>query len=394
MTPVQIYEIINSITQQSLGITDVITTDATFVSVGKQVLSSDTNIDAFYKTLIDRIGRTVMAIREYKADIAEMVREPFVYGAILQKISFKMPQAQENETWDALADTPAPNPFEKMNTTIMQVFFDQWSTWEVGATIPDVQLETAFTNAIQMAAFIDGIFMAMYNSMELAIENGANLARATLIANTINSNTTSGETTPTSTAQLIHLVTEYNNETSSTLTPQEAKTNVGALKYASMRMKLISDQLTKFSTTFNTASWQRHTPKDRQVFELLSTFESLFETYLQADTFHNDVTKLSYYKSIPYWQGSGQAWDFDTVSSIDVTIPIKSSTGTVTSSKDIKESGIIAVIRDIDSCGITIDKRRTKSQYNPKGEYTNYWNKAEIGYFMDGSENCVVFLWD
>lgn len=387
MVPNQIYEIVNSIAQQALGKTDITVTDTTFVSTGKIILSSDANIDAFYKTLIDRIGRTVLAIREYRADIADLVREPFVYGAILQKISFKMPQAQKNETWDALSTTPAPDPFKKMPTTIMQMFFDEWSTWETGATIPDVQLETAFTDVIQMAAFIDGIFMSMYNSMELAVENNGNLARASLMAQTITTTTSIG-------SQVIHLVTEYNKETDNDLTPQQAKTDTGALKYAAMRMKLVSDQLTKFSTTFNSAAWERHTPKDRQVFDLLSTFESLFDTYLQADTFHNDITKLSYYRSIPYWQGSGKNWSFNDVSSINVTIPVKNQEGAITGTTDVSQIGIIAAIRDIDSCGITVDKRRTKSQYNPKGEYTNYWTKAEIGYFADGSENCVVFIWD
>lgn len=386
MVPEQIYQIVNSMAQQSLGDKTVSVTDATFVSVGKRILSSDDNIDAFYKTLVDRIGRTVLAVREYKADIADMAREPFTYGAILQKLSFKMPQAQENQTWDTLSDTPAPDPFEKMDTEFMQVFFDKWSTWETGATIPDVQLETAFTNATAMAAFIDGIFMSMYNSMELSYENTGNLARASLIASTLSTTTVS--------AQVIHLVTEYNTETSSSLTPQQAKTNKDVLKYASMRMKLISDQMVKFSDTFNTANWQRQTPKERQVFELLANFESIFETYLQSDTFHNDITKLKYYKTVPYWQGSGKKWAFDDVSAINVTIPVLNAQGQETGTKNVSENGIVAVIRDIDSCGITIDKRRTKSQYNPKGEYTNYWIKAEMGFFNDGSENCVVFLWD
>lgn len=379
----QIYEVVNSLLSQSLGDKAIEVTDASWVNVGKLVLSTEDNIDAFYKTLVDRIGRTVLAVREYKADIADMVREPFAYGAILQKISFKMPSAQENQTWDSLDTSPEPNPFEKMPMEFMQVFFDKWTTWETGATIPDVQLETAFTNATAMAAFIDGIFMSMYNSMELAYENTGNMARATLIGQTVNTSTVS--------TQVVKLVTEYNTETSSTLTPQQAKTDTGFLKYASMRMKLISDNMEKFSDTFNTANWQRHTTKDRQVFELLSVFEGIFDTYLQADTFHNELTKLKGYKSVPYWQGSGTAWDFDSVSSIKLTIPVRGADGAETTAT-VQQSNIIAVIRDIDSVGITIDKRRTKSQYNPKGEYTNYWIKADMGYFVDGSENCTVFL--
>ena len=67
MQPTQIYAIVNSMAQQSLGMTDLTETDSTFISIGKKVLSSEKNVEAFYKTLVDRIGRTVMAIREYRA---------------------------------------------------------------------------------------------------------------------------------------------------------------------------------------------------------------------------------------------------------------------------------------------------------------------------------------
>lgn len=377
MTPTQIYAIVNDMAQQSLGMKDLTETDSTFISIGKKVLSSETNVEAFYKTLVDRIGRTVMAIREYRADMADMAREPFEYGAILQKISFKMAKAQENPTWHGV-DQEHSDVFKKTDAEFKQVFFDKWSTWEVPGTIADVQLETAFTGASAMAAFIDGIFMSMYNSMELAYENNGNLARASLIGAVLTSTTV--------TANKVNLLADYNTFTNESLTVTTALTNVDFLKYASMRMKLVSDQMIKPSVQFNAEQWERFTPKDRQVFEVNSNFAAILDTYLQADTYHNDMTKLQYYKSVPYWQGSGQSWAFEDTTAINVKI--EKADG---STETVNKQHIVAVLRDIDSAGVTIDKRRTKSIYNPHDEYTNYWIKAEIGQFRDNSENCVVF---
>lgn len=384
MTPVQIYTIINSMAEQSMGMKDLQATDSTFISIGKKVLSSETNVEAFYKTLVDRIGRTVMAIRTYYADMPAMAREPFEYGAILQKISFKMAKAQENPTWNSVTDTHS-DPWEKTDAEFMQVFFDKWSTWEVPGTIADVQLETAFTGASAMAAFIDGIFQSMYNSLELAYENNGNLARASLIGAVMNTSSVA--------AYKINLLDDYNTETNASLTVAKALKDVDFLKYASMRMKLVSDQMVKPSVVFNQEGWERFTPKDRQVFEVNSNFAAILDTYLQSDTYHNDLTKLPFFTSVPYWQGSGTDWGFESTSAINVTIEYMDKSGAtpVLKQATVSASNIIGVIRDIDSAGVTIDKRRTKSIYNPHDEYTNYWIKAEIGQFRDNSENCVVF---
>lgn len=382
MVPVQIYQIINGMAEQSLGMKDLQPNDSTFISIGKKVLSSDKNTDAMYKTLVDRIGRTVLAIRSYKGKNATMDREPFEYGAILQKLSFQMPDAQSSDTWTP-QETKAADVWEKTQTTFMQTFFDKWSAFEFPATIYDTQLETAFLNAGAMAAFIDGIFTAMYNSLEIAYENIGNVARASLIASVMN-----GGNVPNK----VNLIQGYKDFSGETLTVQQAYRNLDFLKYASMTMALTSDQMEKPSKTFNLAQWGRHTEKDKQVFEIQSNFAKIFDTYLQADTFHKEITQLPLYQSVPYWQGSGKSWALNDVTGINVKIEVPPTTeGGTPTTTTVTANNIVGVLRDIDSCGTTIDKRRTKSIYNPRGEYTNYWLKAELGQFRDTSENCVVF---
>lgn len=381
MEPVQIYTIVNNMAEQSLGMTDLTATDTSFISIGKKVLSSDKNMDAMYKTLVDRIGRTVLAVREYQGMQPSMVREPFEYGAILQKISFKMPLAQTNPTWTPQNEAHS-DPFAKAQIEFMQTFFDKWSTFEYPGTIYDHQLSTAFTNAMAMAAFIDGIFLQMQNALNIATENLGNLARGSLIAATMQQGT--------NTTTKVNLIADYFEDTGTQITVKEAFHNVDFLKYASMRMALASDQIVKPSTTFNIAKWQRHTPKDKQVIEIQANFAKAFDSYLQSDTYHNELTKLPNYESVPYWQGSGTRWALADVTGINLTIEVADSAGSITT-QTVTAPYIVGVLRDIDSVGITIDKRRTKSIYNPHDEYTNYWLKADMGQYRDNSENCVVF---
>lgn len=373
----QVYSIVNDVAKEAFGVDAVKTGTAletSFVDIGATALSSETNIDAWYKTLIDRIGRTVMAIRAYEVN-DDIHHEPFEFGAVLQKLSVKLPTATTNTTWNG-QKVKHSDPFQKSEMEIIQTLFSKIATWEVDGTIPDVQLQTAFTSAEAMGAFIDGILMAMQNSMNADYENMSNLCKANFIALA-----SAGE-------RQIHLLTEYQTASGSStiLTPSAAMMDLDFLKYFSMRLKLMSDRMERMSVTFNNGTVQRHTPKEVQVINVLSEFSNAFDTYLQSDTYHQEITALPYYRSIPYWQGSGKTWSFDDTATVNIT---QETGGT-----PIVVPNVIAAIFDRDALGVTIDKRRTKSIYNPKDEYTNYFMKCEIGYYNDMSENGIIFTLD
>lgn len=377
----QIYAITNSLVKQALGTGELEPTDTTFVSIGRQTLSTDGNKDAFYKTLFDRIGRTVIAIREVEDDTVTMDREPFVFGAMLQKLSFKMVQAQENPAWRALSDEHT-DPFQKSPMTFKQTIFKGISTWEVPGTTPDSQLSTAFLSAEAMAAFMDGIFLNMKNSMQMRYNTVAYATRASAIAAVVHS---------ANPVCYVNLLTTYNTYAGTTLTAAKALTDLDFLKFSGRLIKLYSKRMEKMSTTFNIAGWERRTPKSKQVIEMLTELSTAYDTYLQSDTFHNELTSLPNFTEVPYWQGSGTNWSFEETSGIDVIIEYEGEDGTIDSNVPVNTSGIVAVIRDIDAIATTIENKKTTSIWNPHDEYTNYWYKANIGYMRDVSENMVVF---
>ena len=372
----QIFNIVNDVAKQTFGEKAISVVDtSTLVALGDAVLKSDENTENFTNTLVDRIGKTVFSTRAYTTDNAEgMVREPFEYGCILQKIYVDLPDAKENNSWEIGKGNYTPTFAPVIKPTLKQKLFNKQTTWEIDVTIPDFMLRTAFTSATEMAVLIDAIFTSMENMMQIALENNKNLTRANFIASKLHSNK------PCGAINLLHL---YNTLTSQTLTVDACMRDLGFLKWSTQQINLWAKRLSKMSTLFNDEGYKRFTPQSDLIVNVLQDYDSAINSYLQSDTYHNEMTKIaSSYSTVPYWQGSGLNYTFADTSKIDVKID---ETTTIT------ETGIIAVLYDRDAMGVTITERRGTTERNNKDEYTDYFNKATYGYFNDLSENGIVF---
>lgn len=372
----QIYDLVNQTAKESMGANAITVKDvSSLIALGDSVLASNTDTESFLNTLVDRIARTVFSVRQYESDSEGMVRHPFEFGCIVQKIYVDLPEAKKNDAWEiGKGDyTPKFAPIIKPNAK--QKLFNGVSTWEVDVTIPDFMFRTAFTNETSMATFIDAIFTAMDNMMTLALENNANLTRASFIARKIKGGKPCGA---------INLLHEYNTITNAGLTVENALMNAEFLAWASRSINLWVKRMSKMSVLFNEEGYKRHTPKDKLVVNLLQDFTSACDTFLGANTFHDELVKLPMYDSVAYWQGAGESFDFNDTSAINIKLD-DTPQGT------ISKKGIIGVIYDYEAMGVTLNERRSTSDRNNHDEYTNYYNKANIGYFNDMSENGIVF---
>ena len=372
----QIYSIVNDSAAEALGKSAITAKDTgTLVSLGNQVFSSDTNKEQFYKALTNRIGKTVIAVREYAAKTRAVKRDELEWGAIYQKISYKWKNATANASWET--ETQA-NPFDvEIGTEAVQKLFSMIGTYSYEDSIPDYQLFTAFTSAAAMGASISGIYTNMKNALEVADENLANLAVATNIAGVIKK----GKAT-----QKRNLLAEYKTVSGdATITVANALTNPNFIKYATREIKTVIDNMTQMSTLYNAeVDIPRHTPSDKAVVEILGLFASASDTYLQADTYHKELVALPNYEKVVYWQASGTGFAFEDVSKINIT-------NANIDTKAVVQGGILAFVHDIDSCASIIYRRRSHSIYNPRAERYNIFEKADKGYAVDLSENAVVF---
>lgn len=377
----QIYGIVNDAASDALGEKAIAVKDtAGFVSLGDVVLSSDTNKEQFYKALVDRIGRTVIAGRAYVAKKRSVKRDEMDWGLIYQKISYKKRDAVENHTWTS--NTQA-DPFDvEIQTEAVQKLFSVMSTYSFEDSIPDMQLFTAFTSASAMGAFISGIYTNMDNYMALAEENLNDMAVNTYMA---------GALIKGKAAQKRNLLSEYNTANETTLTAEQALKNVDFLKFAGREIKTAIGNMTRMSTIFNAEGMPRHTPEDKMVVEVLGQFASAMSTYLESDTYHKELVALPNYEEVTYWQGSGEGFDFNDVSKINIK-NAHLAVAETNPNGEVVQSGIIAFVHDYDAVASVIYKHRRNSIYNPRAERLNIFDKAEQGYAVDLSENGVVFF--
>lgn len=375
----QIYGLVNDAAEEALGESAIAVKDtAGLVSLGDVVLSSDDNKEAFYKALTDRIGRTVIAARAYSAVKRSVKRDEMDWGLVYQKISYKKRDAVSNPSW---VDNAQADPFDvAIQTEAVQKLFAVISTYSFEDSIPDGQLFTAFTNASAMGAFISGIYTNMRNYMELAEADLANLAVNTLIA---------GVLIKGNAAQKRNLLAEYDEKFSKQLTVDTCLADPDFLKYATREILTAKDNMSTLTEIFNAEDFPRFTPEDKCVVEVLGQFASASDTYLQADTYHNELVKLPNYEKVVYWQAPGTSFAFGDVSKIHVENEHLAVDGNADG--ECEQSGVIALVRDYDAAASVIMRRRSASIYNPRAERFNIFEKADQGYAVDLSENAVVF---
>ena len=371
----QIYSILNDVAKQTLGTEAIAVVDTqSFISLGDKVLKSDTDTENFLSKLTDRISKTVYSVRNYTGINKNLMREPFDYGVIVQKIHVEMPEAKENNAWKIGEQGYTPTYAPVIKPIVSQKLFNKLSTWEIDVTIPDFMLKTAFLNESSMATFIDAIFTAMNNAMVMCADNNANLIRANFIGNKIHS------AKPT---QAINLLSQYNTLTSANLTVASCLRDVDFLKWATMQISLWTKRMRVMSKLFNEDSSSKFTSGEYLVLDVLQDFASSTATFLQSDTYHKELVALPMYNEVPYWQGSGTSFAFADTSKISVKID---------ETNEVTQGGIIAVAYDYNAIGTTINEPRSTTDRNNKDEYTNYYNKTTIGCFNDLGENGIVFF--
>lgn len=372
MLMTQVYELANAVTKEVLGETAVVNEDLTnIVDIGDSIANLNL-LDHYVESLVDHIGKMIFVNRAYSGTAPSIMMDSWEYGSILEKVTYDgLPEATENESWE-LEDGEEYNPNIFTQPKVSAKFYDKRVTFEVPMSFAERQVKSAFSSASQLNAFFSMIYNAIEKSMTVKMDG--------LIERTINN--VIGETIANGGIRSINVLGLYNSMYSQSLTPEQAILTPEFIRFVAYQFKLYSDRMVKISKLFNIGGKERFTPKDMQRIIMLSEFKTAADVYLQSDTFHNELTKLPNADEVPYWQGSGLAYDFRSTSAINV----KTAGGTT-----VARAGILGLIMDRDTCGVSNLNRRVTTDWNAKGEFWNNWYKFDAGYFNDFNENAIVF---
>lgn len=391
----KIYTLINSVSSEVLGRTDIVTEDLTgIVDLGKEVFNQSA-LDNYVKSLVNHIGKVIFVNRPYAGKVPSVLMDAWEFGSVLEKISADVPEAEENDTWH-LTDGQSYDQDVFYKPTVSAKFFNSKVTFEVPVSITERQVKESFSNAAQLNGFISMIYAAVEKSMTikadaLIMRTINNMIAETVLADakafgaTAAGDMEGADLARASTARCVNLLKLYNDKTGATtkLTAAKAITDPDFIRFASYVMGTYADRLQSISTVFNVGGKERFTPKDMLHVVLLSDFAKAAQTYLYSDTFNRGDVLLPQAETVPFWQGSGQNYEFASTG----TINIKESGG-----KTVEISGVLGVMFDRDALGVCNLDRRVTTNYNAKAEFFNNYYKFDAGYFNDTNENFVVFF--
>lgn len=377
----QIYTFLNSVTAQAMGETAITASDTTsLVALGEQVMADAQTIEAFYGVLATQIARTYAQWRALTREDSGFMRTPIEFGAMLRVLEVKtIARAKENESWDPT--NPITLVAEQDTTDIACTYYAKRGTFAIDTkVIYDYQLREAFTDAASMSAFIDMIFGDMYNGMEMSIRDCQNTTECTAIA------ICSGYELTTNCC--INVLAKYNAAFNVSLTSAAALRDPDFLRFAAAEIKKHKKFMEDPSALYNPSSYERWTPSTDMQVHVYEEFAANCATYMESSTFHDEMVKLPSYREKSFWQGVGAG---DTADRTQVIItrsddPLNPVT--------IAVNGVIAFCFDREAIAVMIDYIRTRSDYIPKLEHTEYYHKADWASLVRPTQQMCVFYID
>lgn len=371
----QIYDLVNAITEGSIGTRTITVKDTTsLVSLGNVVLASDKNREEFYNKLPDVIGRIVCRYQQLKRRDRDIEVDPIEWGIAVEEVwKDQVSRARKNGSWGEQV-----NPFDvlkKDDTAINVSIYKSLTGWENDKVTYDHQLNTAFHNAVEMASFLSMIMQDMYDGMTQALNDTDRITECTAMAQSLYGAASTGAQTA------INLFTAWTAvNPSTTLTPDTCLYDSDFLRFATETILNTVENAGELSVLYNTAGAEVELADDFRL-HMLSEFANKLSIYLHADTYHEDLLKLPGFRKINSWQGLGRGATYAQKSKIDI----------INNDLQVTQGGIVAHLFARGRMMTMIDRIRTKSIYNPASECTNWYHKADIGYLVRPYEVGIVF---
>lgn len=358
-----------------------------FVSLATTAL--DTGVDPIMQALSTMLSRTIFSVRPYNARFTKMRRDSAEWGNHIRKITILDDAPESDERGMVTQPTVGEGltPYKWQPANVLQTNFYGGQVYQRSKMFTRDQINNAFTGPEEFGSFVEAI---MQNARDMREQDFETMARMCL-ANYIGGKVTG------STADVIHLLTEYNALTGQSLTATTvfAPDNFASfIQFMYARIADVSNKLTErninYHTNFTDKLIMRHTPKDRQVCYFLSDYYEKIKAMVLAGTFNENLLDLNISEMVNYWQS------IDDPDAINVTPSYSAADGSITTaSQAVATSNIVAVLVDYETLGLTSQSEWSGvTPMDVRHGITNmYWHYT-LRYWNDFTENGAIFLLD
>ena len=381
---VQIATVLNDVREQVTGQASIApVTESEFVSVGTTVLKA--GFDPVLSAITQVMARTIFSNRPYERVFGSIRMDSQQWGAITRKLAVS-DKDFENDVRFELVDGESVDMFKVNKPIILQLNFYGQTVYSKSITIFRDQLNSAFESSAQFGQFMAMVMQNVYDMLTQAEETLARLTIANFILGKISANN-----------GVIHLLTEYNNETGlalpSTTVYQPANFDP-FMKWMYARLETLSKMMRNRSGLYQIQvtgkEIMRHTPVDRQNLFLYTPLLNAMKARVLSGTFNASMIEYKNVESVDFWQSINEPNQLKGSPAVlgtdgDITTPASPVTAT----------SVIGLIADDEALGYTVtDEWAAATPFNAKGGYTNqFWHNTKKWY-NDFTEKGIVLMLD
>lgn len=375
--------ILNNIRKQVTGEEAIAIEDATqFVSVATTLLQA--GYDPVLNAITQMVSRTIFSIRPYSRKFDGIKVDSEQWGSIVRKLSIADKDFDNDVRFD-LQDGVAIDMFKVNKPNILQTNFYGQNVFEKSYTIFRDQLDNAFSGPNEFGRFMSMVVQNVADMIEQAHESIARFTIANFIGGKIASDN-----------GVIHILTEYNTATGSSLTPATvyAPENFGDfIKWMYARVAtltgLMSERSQEFQINVTGKEINRHSPLDMQKVYMYAPLINEMNARVLADAYHDDFLTYSDVEAVNFWQS------IKTPNQIKVKPAYMDIDGQIVDGEETTIENLIGVIFDRDALGYTtVHNWSATTPFNAKGGYWNTFHHFTERWYNDFTEKGLVLLMD
>lgn len=388
--------LLNTLMQQMTGEASVAATDESeFVAVATTALQQ--GYDQLNTAISQLVSKTIYVARTYSPVFPTLERNEELWGGIVRKVTMLDTEFMDDKGY-AIEDgvgASGTDPFVTNKQKAVQFNFYGGAIYELLVTDTEEQLNQAFSGSAEFGSFIAAKTVNINNQLEQKIETESRIALTNAMAAALNADDN---------GRVLHVITAYQAETgNNTITasnylseaelPAFAKWLTGKIATLKRNLRNRSTKYHQDITEYNgealTSPIKRHTSEEYLNLYLIGEFMDQVKANVLSSTYHDELVTMGKYEEVNFWQGESDPMK------ISVKPNVLAEDGTcAATAQAITEDGIIGVLFDDETVGITVMDEGVRTIYNPRGRYFNNWHNWLVRYYNDQTENMIVLQLD
>lgn len=376
------------------------------VDLGKKILpeedgsiTTNSPADIMFKALLSQLGKIVIDTRSYVAELPSLYVDTVNWGLFTENVMIGLSDVMIDEMWNPNGFINFSEPAkegklsgEQEGARIASIEFGCYKPpvntrlytkakgIMVALTVARDQLFTAFRGLDEYSTFLAGLYNSVENTLQCKAEVYAlmtvsmGIAKARANGNEIN------------------VLAEYNTLTNKSLTQNNCFEDEGFERYVLQRIAELENNVRRYTALYNNHDVLTFASDTKKI--LLNSFAVSAKFGVRANTYNEKLLGIGEYDTVTAWQGAISAdnkkpYNFETSSSIILSEAGAKEAGLDTSTvADVATNGypitgVIGVIYDRMAMGITLDKRKTTSQYSGSRDTTNYFYHSLVNYVVN-----------